>query len=84
MRRYKACTVCELRFRTTEQIDDEGEHFPLRERKIGSKLTPQKVSELRRLKREDQVSYDELARRYGITKNYAVKIVNRHVWKHIF
>ena len=83
IRRFKACTVCEHRFRTTEVIDDEGKLYPLQPNACPIKLTAQKVSELRKLHRDEGLSYHQLAKKYDITVRHAEQICKRNRWKHV-
>ena len=47
-----------------------------------SKLTPEKVREMRRLAR-DGVTYEALAKQYGVAIATAHRAVNRVTWKHV-
>lgn len=49
----------------------------------GAKLTSEKVVELRRLFADEGWTYDELAKRYGVTASNVLYVVQRKTWKHV-
>ena len=46
-----------------------------------TKLTREQVDEIRRLRNTTELSYRELAERYGVTKSNVMMILTNRTWK---
>jgi transcriptional regulator with XRE-family HTH domain len=47
---------------------------------VPSKLTQQKVDEIRRLRSEEGISYGQLAERFGVTKGHIGSVIAGRTW----
>ena len=92
IRRYRRCTVCNHRFRTTqpqERLDTYGTlyrkerpHFQGTNH-AQAKLDEDKVLEIRDWHKSGQVTYKEIADVFGVDKNCIRKVVLRQTWAHV-
>jgi hypothetical protein len=51
--------------------------------KLAQKLTPEKVSEIRRLYADGGISQENLGKTFGVTQRAIATIIHRICWKHI-
>lgn len=59
----------------TNAVEGEQHHL--------AKMTVSKVKELRNLREQTGLSYDKLAKRFGISTMQAYDIIKRKAWKHV-
>ena len=95
IRRFRRCTSCGLKFRTTqscEKLDNDGRIWNQDqsrrdamkgERSPSAILTEQDVIKIRSLYAAGDTSYNALARETGMSKATIQKIVLRKTWRHV-
>ena len=92
IRRYRRCTSCGHKFRTTqsqERLDTYGTlyrkerpHFQGTKHAL-AKLDEQKVLEIRDWHKDGNVTYQQIADRFGVDRNSIRKAVLRITWAHV-
>lgn len=60
-----------------DRVYERGEAHP------ASRLTNEQVLEIRRLREENKLLYEELAKMYGVTERCIGHIINRDYWRHL-
>jgi transcriptional regulator NrdR family protein len=92
IRRYRRCTCCGHKFRTTqaqERLDTYGTlyrkerpHFQGTNHGL-AKLDEAKVQEIRAWYKDGNVTYQQIANRFGVGKHAIRKVVLRLTWAHV-
>lgn len=65
---------------------DKWKHLPyaIKNRvRVGNKLTPKQVIEIRKLSKQKKTSHKFIAKKYGISTKYVWAVVSKNVWKNI-
>ena len=92
IRRFRACTSCGHRFRTTqtaEKLDDDAKSWNFAKTRArgeaagGAVFTESDIIKMRTMYSSGNFSHRQLAKIYGCTKTNVYHILNRNSWAHV-